>query len=102
MNINISCKNYVLSAQTKSLLLTMTDHFSKYFSAILSVDWTLEMDRPFIKIRCRVRARSGNYLASSKAKTVREAAGLAIDKIEKQRRRLKRIKTRRSRAERNI
>jgi len=102
MNISISCKNFVLSTQTKSLILAMTDHFPKYFRAILAVDWTLEMERPFIKLRCRVKARSGNYLASSKAKTVREAAGLAIDKIEKQRRRLKRIKTRRSRAEHNI
>jgi ribosomal subunit interface protein len=93
MNINISCRNFKLTPQANKFLLASTDHLKTYFRSILTVDWTLEFDRYQFNTKCRIHARSGRYMAGAKAKTIREAAELVLDKIEKQRRRSKKIKT---------
>jgi ribosomal subunit interface protein len=93
MNINISCRNFKLTPQAKIFLLESTDQLKTYFRSILTVDWTLEFDRYQFSARCRIHARSGRYMAGAKAKTIREAGEMVIDKIERQRRRAKKIKT---------
>ncbi len=92
MNINISCRNFKLTQPANRLLLEFTDHLRIYFRSILTVDWAFEYDRYQFSAKCRIHARSGRYMAGAKAKTIREAAETVLDKIEKQRRRAKKIK----------
>lgn len=91
MRIEISAKNMTISPASQDLIARYVQQLRKYFRRIYTIRWSFETVQPLIKTYLFIHAHSGDYRASASGMTIRELLAGACRRIERQRRRRKRM-----------
>jgi ribosomal subunit interface protein len=90
MVLNVACRDSGLSIAGRKWVEEFSLRMERYFTDILTVSWDLTMEGNEHVAVCRLHCRQGYYRASSRALDPRQAMHAALDKLAKQRSRVKR------------
>lgn len=93
----ITTRSVALSAQSKRVLTSVTRHLEAFFRRVLRIEWTIDTSGRGIEVHLKVHARSGHYRAHCCVNDVDAGIRLAADRVERQRRRKKKIDLREKR-----
>jgi ribosome-associated translation inhibitor RaiA len=97
MTQTVTTRNVTLSAHSKRVLNSVTEHLETFFRSVLRVEWALSTSGHSVEVHLHVHARSGHYRAHCRVDQVSEGIRLAADRVERQRRRKKAIGLRKKR-----
>ena len=71
-----------------------SDRIARHFRQVSAIDWTVAGEPPAARVSCRVRAGRAEYRARAEAMNYQSALDQVLERVVRQRRRAKRMRTR--------
>jgi ribosomal subunit interface protein len=94
MIMEITSKNITISPSSRKLIENYNHRLGRYFRRIYSIRWIFKVFKNGIQAWLQIHSHSGDYSAHVSGATIRSVLVAAGERIEKQRRRQKRISAR--------